>query len=228
VERRAPASGRTRDPLVAVFDLDGTLTRRDTLLPYVMGFLLRHPARLPRLLGVVPACVLFLLRRAGHGALKSAFIRMSLGGRRRAELEAWTARFVQRLLVRGMFADALKRLEYHRAHADFLVLLSASTDLYVPQIGRALGFAQSVCTGLEWDGDVLVGRLSTPNRRGEEKVRCVEQLRAQHPRRLFAAYGNSGSDVPHLRMADRPLLVNGRRAARAAAARYGIPRASWR
>jgi len=34
--------------------------------------------------------------------------------------------------------------------------------------------------------------------------------------------------VPHLRMADRPLLVNGRRAARAAAARYGIPRASWR
>ena len=80
---------------MAVFDLDGTITRRDTLLPYVMGFLLRHPARLPRLLGVVPACVLFLLRRADHGALKSAFIRMTLGGRRRAELETWTARFVR-------------------------------------------------------------------------------------------------------------------------------------
>ena len=211
-----------------MFDLDGTLTRRDTLLPYVMGFLLRHPARLARLLGVVPACALFLLGRADHGELKSAFIRITLGGRHRAELEAWTARFVERLLARGVFADALKRLEHHRAQADFLVLLSASTELYVPLIGRALGFAQSICTGLEWNGDVLVGRLTTSNRRGEEKVRCVEQLRAQHPRRLLAAYGNSGSDLPHLRMVDRPLLVNGSRAARAAAARYGIPRASWR
>lgn len=212
---------------MAVFDLDGTITRHDTLLPYVLGFLLRHPVRLPRLLGVLPACVRFLLGRADHGALKSAFIRMTLGGRRRAELEAWSTSFVDRLLARGVFADALKRLEQHRAREDFLVLLSASTDLYVPQIGRALGFAQSLCTGLEWDGDLLVGRLSTPNRRGEEKVRCVERLRAQHPRRLLAAYGNSGSDLPHLRMVDRPLLINGSPRVRAEASRYGIPQATW-
>ena len=210
-----------------MFDLDGTITHRDTLLPYVMGFLWQHPARLPRLLGVVPACVRFLLGRADHGALKSAFIRVTLGGRRRAELEAWTAVFVERLLARGVFAEALRRLEKHRAHEDFLVLLSASTDLYVPEIGRALGFAQSVCTGLVWDGEVLNGRLSTPNRRGEEKVRCIERLRAQHPRRLVAAYGNSGSDLPHLRMVDRPLLVNGSARSRAEAARYGIPQVTW-
>ena len=31
---------------VVLFDLDGTLTRRDTYLAYLIGYLLRHPARL--------------------------------------------------------------------------------------------------------------------------------------------------------------------------------------
>ena len=211
-----------------MFDLDGTITRRDTLWPYVWGYLLRHPWRLPRLLGVLPASIGFLLGRADHGELKSAFIRVTLGGTRRAQLAPWTRRFVRELLAHGVHAAATERIERHRADGDFLVLLSASTDLYVPDVARALGFAETICTGLQWDADVLIGRLTTANRRGPEKVRCLERLRAQHPRRLFAAYANAGSDIAHLRMAERPLLVNGRRSARAAAARYGIPTGTWR
>jgi phosphoserine phosphatase len=41
------------------------------------------------------------------------------------------------------------------------------------------------------------------------------------------AYGNSLSDIPHLRLADRALLVNGNAGARRAAARAGIPTADW-
>jgi HAD superfamily hydrolase (TIGR01490 family) len=213
---------------VAVFDLDGTITRRDTLLPYVLGYLLRHPWRVPLLVGVLPAAVRFVCGRADHGAVKSAVIRASLGGERRAKLSAWTERYVRRLLAAGVLGDALERIRYHRTHGDQLVLLSASTDLYVPQVARALGIGEVICTGLEWQGDVLIGRLSTPNRRGEEKVRCIERLRAQYPQRPFAAYANAASDIAHLRMVERPVLVNGRRGARATAARYGIPQALWR
>ena len=34
----------------------------------------------------------------------------------------------------------------HRARGDRLLLMSASTDLYVPRIGRALGFDETICT----------------------------------------------------------------------------------
>jgi len=193
-----------------------------------MGYLLRHPWRLPRLLGAVPGVVRFFLGRADHGAVKAAFIHATLGGVRREELQAWTTPYLERLVRNGLYADALRRIEQHRARGDYLVLLSASPDLYVPQLAAALGFAEAICTGLQWRDDSLIGYLSTPNRRGEEKVRCLERLRARHPQRLVAAYGNAGSDIPHLRMAQRPVLVNGRRAARLAARRYGIPQETWR
>jgi phosphoserine phosphatase len=41
------------------------------------------------------------------------------------------------------------------------------------------------------------------------------------------AYGNSQSDLPHLRQADRALLVNGSAKARRSAAATGIPVAEW-
>ena len=36
-------------PWIALFDLDGTLTWRDTLLPFMLGFLRRRPHRALRL-----------------------------------------------------------------------------------------------------------------------------------------------------------------------------------
>jgi phosphatidylglycerophosphatase C len=212
---------------VAVFDLDGTITRRDTLVPFVFGYLLRHPWRLPLVLGALPACVRFLIGKSDPGDVKSAFIRATLGGLGRPTLGSWTAEFVRRLLLHGVYGDALQRIRWHADRGDRLVLLSASTDLYVPDIGARLGFEQVVCTGLVWHEDVLDGRLSTPNRRDEEKVRCIERLRLQYPQHLFAAYGNAASDLPHLRMVERPLLVNGSRAARTLAQGYGIPQATW-
>ena len=211
-----------------MFDLDGTITRRDTLLPYVLGFLWRHPWRLPRMLGVLPACLDFVLGQADQGDVKAAFLHATLGGVVRAPLQHWTTYYLRHLLARGILQDALRRIEHHRRSGDYLVLLSASTDLYVPELAVALGFAETICTGVEWRDDVLIGYLTTPNRRGQEKVRCFERLRARHPNRRFAAYGNAGADIPHLRMADRPLLVNGSRSARAEARRLGIPQATWR
>jgi phosphatidylglycerophosphatase C len=210
-----------------VFDLDGTITRSDTLGPYVAGFLNRHPLGWLGLPRVLPGLLAFACGRADRGALKSALIRATLGGRSRAAIEAWTARFVGSL-PRRVFADALQRIEQHRAAGDALVLMSASPDLYVPALARALGFAQCICTGVEWQGDRLVGRLTTPNRRGAEKVRCLEQLRAEHPGLVISAYGNSLEDIPHLAKADRPVLVNGNTRARRLAQTLNIPCARWR
>lgn len=213
---------------LAVFDLDGTLTRHDTLFPYVHGFLHRHPWRAPGALRVLPTVLRFAMGDADHGALKAAFIRATLRGCTRAQIEPWTARFVRRLLVSGLWSDARSTIENHRAAGDALILMSASVDLYVPAIARALGFSQCICTAVRWDGERLDGELASPNRRGAEKARCLEALRAQHPGARIVAYANAASDLAHLRLAEQGVLVNGPARARRAAARAGIRTVTWR
>jgi phosphatidylglycerophosphatase C len=214
---------------LAVFDLDGTITRHDTLAPYALGYVLRRrPWRLPALLLVLPALLGNAIGLVDRGGLKSAFIRATLGGCRRQDLEQWTATFVARLEVNGLFPQAVAAIQGHARAGDHLVLLSASTDLYVPAIGRALGFQEVICTGVRWNGEHLVGTLTTPNRRGEEKAHCVAALRARYPGVSSAAYGNAASDIPHLKLVEHGVLVNGSPAARREAARAGITCAEWR
>jgi phosphatidylglycerophosphatase C len=223
----APGSPPQRQ--LVVFDLDETITRHDTLLPYATGFFLRHrPWRIPWLLGVLPAVIAFLFRRVDEGRVKEAFIRATLGKARRSEIQAWTARFVPRVIAHGMFADAVEKVAEHRRRGDYLVLMSASTDLYVPTIARELGFDETICTQVRWDGDILDGSLITPNRKGAEKARCFNALRERHAGLRTIAYGNSFSDLPHLRLASQGVLINGSSKARRAAQSFGVSCVEWR
>jgi phosphatidylglycerophosphatase C len=219
---------RTPPGSVALFDLDGTLTFHDTLLPFLLGYATRHPARIARGWRLVPALAGYAGSR-DRGLLKSRVIRLVMGGIRREELEAYAGEYVRRLAPRGVFrAGALATVEAHRAAGDHLVLLSASPDLYVPSIGEHLRFERTLCTELVWDGDRLNGALKTLNRRGTEKVRCLEWLRSEYPRTPIIAYGNSDSDLPHLLLADRGVLVNANGRTRRLAAGLGIATADWR
>jgi phosphatidylglycerophosphatase C len=215
-------------PGLALFDLDGTITRRDTLLPYLTGYLQRHPPRVLSLPRVGPVLVRYLLHRADRGEMKGALIQTALGGLSRAELSAWTEQFVRELLQHGVRDDALAAIAAHRDRGERLALLSASTELYVPAIGQALGFDDVLCTRLEWQGERLVGRLSGPNLRGAEKVRCLHELRARYPGLQITAYGDSPADIAHLLLADRGILVNGSAGARRAARRGGLTCRAWR
>jgi phosphatidylglycerophosphatase C len=225
-------------PCVALFDLDGTLTWHDTLLPYLLGFAALRPSRLLRLWSA-PLAAAHFASNGDRGLLKSRLIRAVMGGEARSTIEAWSQTYVAGLDQRAYRPAALGVLEAHRAAGDHLVLLSASPDLYVPLIGRRLGFERTLCTEVQWQeagepacahestSDRLDGRLRTPNRRGEEKCKCLAWLRTQYPNMPVVAYGNSHSDLPHLRQADRALLVNASAAARRRATESGIAVADW-
>jgi len=127
-----------------LFDLDGTITRGDSLRAYLAGFALRHPASLLRLPRALPLLLRFFLGRADRGELKAGLLAAVLGASSRDAVDAWSETFVAKLIKRGLRRDALAAIDEHRRRGDALVLLSASPDLYVPRIAAALGFASLV------------------------------------------------------------------------------------
>lgn len=211
---------------IACFDLDGTITHHDTLFPLVLRLLARRPLRLVRLLRIVPAVVRFVFDR-DRGALKQSLLRATMPGIPRDEVLQVSREFVAHTLAHGCFADALTAVRRHRDQGHYLVLMSASVDFYVPEFGRQLGFDEVICTGVAWRGEEIEGTLTTPNRRGEEKARCFQELVSMRGESQTFAYGNSASDLPHLRLARHGLLVNGSTRARRAAALQDVPTAEW-
>ena len=211
---------------LAIFDLDGTITRHDTLFPLVLRLLARRPWQLLRLLSVVPAALRYIIER-DRGLLKQALLRATLRGAPRAEIQAFAAQFVRDRIARGCFQDALATIRRHRDAGHQMVLMSASVDFYVPEFGRQLGFDRVISTEVLWKNDLLDGTLISPNRRGEEKARCVRELLGGRFIAESFAYGNSASDLPHLKLVKHGMLVNGSYAARRQAAEAGITCVDW-
>jgi phosphatidylglycerophosphatase C len=211
---------------IAIFDLDGTITRRDTLFPLVVRWLARRPWQLLKLARVLPAVVRYLFDR-DRGALKQSLLRATLRGAARSELAAFSAGFVRDKIARDCFRDALATIQRHRNAGHYLVLMSASVDFYIPMFGQQLGFDHVISTEVAWQGDRLDGALTSANRRGEEKARCLRELLAARDDPESYAYGNSDSDLPHLVLVKHGLLINGSPAARRQAARLGVACVDW-
>ena len=155
---------------LAVFDLDGTLTRSDTLLPFLLfacGTLASSPGcrgRCPGYWGWRCDWCRATARRPARAARVS---RRHAARRARAGGEA----FARERLPGLLRPQAVERLAWHRARGHRLALLTASLDLYVSPWARAAGFDDVLATRAAWDGNGRFAGVAAENCRGEEKVR---------------------------------------------------------
>jgi HAD superfamily hydrolase (TIGR01490 family) len=214
---------------IAVFDLDGTITRRDTYLAYLLGFLARHPERLLRAAPLPLAVVRYLIGARDNSWLKTTFLRAILGGTPRSVLAYWTEVFLDRVLERGLRPGALEAIARHRAAGHRLVMVTASLDFYAEPLSRRLGFDAVLCTRAVYDAEGRVtGALDGDNCYGECKLRQVERYLARDAAGLrVICYSDHHADLPLLRFATQAVAVNPSRRLKSAALRQGFPSEDW-
>jgi phosphatidylglycerophosphatase C len=195
-------------PVVAVFDVDGTLTTEDCVVPF-----LRRAAgrRLYARLGRHPLVLLGAVARRDRDRLKELAC-TSLAGQDGAALDRLGAEFARDFVAPRLRHDTTARLERHRALGHRVLLASASFDAYLVPLGAELQVDGVVCTRLEQDTDGrLTGRLRGANCRGPEKARRVREWLAGNglDGAEVWAYGDSPGDAELLALADHPVRVDG-------------------
>ena len=226
---RAEVAGPTAADTVAIFDLDGTLTRGDTYLAFLSYMLRKDPLRVRYCLGLPYQVAMFKLGRLSNDALKAAFLCAILKGATREEIERHSVPFAEKCARRMIKPAALKRIDWHRARRHRLILASASVDLYVPLIAALLGFDEAVCTHVAWAEGRLTGELNGPNLRGVAKLRAVRELIARHSDQpIIFAYSDSYADLPLLAYADRGVAIDPDRMLLREAPRSGLETEFWR
>ncbi len=202
---------------VAAFDFDGTLSRRDVLLPFLVR------ACGSRAVGAAVARVAPTATRARLGRLqadlhhrdatKVALLRELFAGRSAAWVADEGERFAASL-ERRLRPDVAGQLRWHRAEGHEVVLVSASLGVYLRPWAEAHGVDHVIAVELADDGaGRLTGELAAPNVRGPEKARRLAEWLGEEPPAHLWAYGNSSGDRELLAAADTPVWIGGYRPA---------------
>ncbi|HEX4539298.1 MAG TPA: HAD family hydrolase [Acidimicrobiales bacterium] len=199
---------------VAAFDFDGTLSRRDSLLPFLV--FVRGPATTARaLVAESPRFARVILGRASRDEAKEALLVRLLSGAGLQPLSESGRAFGERLVTRGLRPGMRRRLDWHRQAGHMVVIVSASPALYLEAAGRRLGVDAVLATELEVGNDGrLTGRLAGPNCRGAEKAKRLRAWLAgsgHEPSAQLWAYGDSRGDAEMLALADVAIWVGWRR-----------------
>jgi HAD superfamily hydrolase (TIGR01490 family) len=198
-------------PVVAAFDLDGTLTEGGSVFPWLKSIAGRGRTWRAALSLAVPLTIGALRSsRWADNAKERLFVKLLAGIDEelvRAESEA----FARAHLEGAGRAPLLARLAWHREQGHDVVIVSASPQLYVDAMTGLLGANGGLGTRLAVDPrGRLTGGYLGKNCRGTEKLRRLDEWISQrhYPAApAVFAYGNSRGDRRMLSGATYPFNV---------------------
>lgn len=181
-----------------VFDFDGTVTRRDSLLEFIR-FACGGTRFLCGFLLYSPLLVLMKLRLYPNWKVKQKIFSHFFRGDRIEDFDEVCRLFAAKKssLIRP---EAVKKMTEGRRQGAQVMIVSASVDNWVRPFFPSV---MVLGTKIETAGGRLTGRFLTPNCYGEEKVnRLRKELAAPREEYYIVAFGDSRGDKELLEYAD--------------------------
>jgi phosphatidylglycerophosphatase C len=196
-------------PVVAAFDVDGTITRRDCVRPFLQR--VGGVRSIVLAVGRRPLASGRALVRRDRDALKDVIVGGVLRGRRVSDVEAEGRSFASYVRTTLLRDDVVARLRWHQQQGHRTVMVSASLRPYLEPLAASLGMDAAICTDVLRIGDTYGAHLDGGNCRAAQKaVRLTAWLRANGLADAEVwAYGDSRGDAEMLAMAHRGELVRG-------------------
>ena len=192
---------------VAAFDVDGTLTVRDCVRPFLVE--VGGWRGVMTAMGRKPRAALDAAVHRDRDRFKELVVGGVLRGRAIEQVETLGERFAAVVHDSWLRPDTVARLRWHQRMGHRIVLVSASLSPYLRPLGRRLGVDAVLCAEPKREGDRFADGLDGPNCRAAEKVRRLEAwLATEHlDHATVWAYGDSDGDRELLARADHPLVV---------------------
>lgn len=208
--RHRPVLRQNTVPDIAAFDFDGTLTDGGSVFKFLSAVVGRR---------AVATASVALSPRLAHAALvsgtvadrtKEQLFERVLAGADAERVRQVAVRFAREHLDQHLRSDVRSRFDWHRHRGDRVVIVSASPELYVREVGGFLGADQVIATRLAVDAQgTLTGRYDGANCRGEEKLRRLREwiddadgAGGSAGGGVLWAYGDSRGDLRMLGAAD--------------------------
>jgi phosphatidylglycerophosphatase C len=188
---------------IALFDFDGTLTRCDSLLP----FLRFAVGRARFVAGFAAAAPWILAWKAGlidNGRAKRRLLGAALAGAEQERLAALGATFAAEVVPRLLCPAAMRRLRAHQRAGHAVWIVSASPEIYLLPWATGVGIDGVLASRFEFRDGRFTGALLGANCFGPEKLRRAEAALGRLGGRIVHAYGDTAGDREMLAAASHP------------------------
>lgn len=185
-------AGPENAQVLSVFDFDGTLTRRDSFVPFLL-FAFGWRAFVPRMVRMVPSAIGFITQGLSRDELKATLIASFLTGVREDWIKEQAENFRKAFWTRLMRPSGLKSVADEVASGATVTICSASPSLVLHPFAIHLG-VQLIGTELEVKDGLLTGNISGSNCRCEAKVHRLEAVYGDLSRYRLRAWGDTRGD----------------------------------
>lgn len=189
---------------VAAFDFDGTISKFDVLLPFLI-FLDGPLKAAGRIFLKIPILLGYLLGLFSRQETKEAILTPFIAGKSLDELQKKGRAFSKGPLKKLIRQKALQKIQWHQSQGHRCVVISATLDIFLKPWADEMKFNDLICSKIETDGEgKATGKLEGANCWGPEKTRRLLELLGSKNRFELYAYGDSRGDRELLELADYP------------------------
>ena len=195
---------------IVIFDLDKTITKIDTYLPFLLLVLVIRPYRFIFTISLPVYVILYYLKKISDTDLKLKFLKSIVSGMKKNKMEYVVEKYVKICKLFLFREKAIKIIRQHRVKGDILILASASFDFYVVPIANFLKFDYVFSSKSCWSKTgKLIPEIEGPNLKGEFKLDAIKVILGEKYNALNTiTYTDHISDLPLLKYVNQAYVIN--------------------
>lgn len=197
--QRSTGADTAAESTLVLFDFDGTITTRDTLIEFVK-FYRGQDGYLLGMLMLTPVLGLYALKMIPNWKAKQFFLSRYFGGESIDEFDKKGRAFADQVIDSLVRPGALEAIEQYKQRNATIAVVSASAENWVKPWCDRHGLI-CLATRLEVHDGKLTGKIEGRNCYGDEKVCRIKEQFSLDSFSTVIAYGDSSGDREMLALA---------------------------
>lgn len=196
---------------LAIFDIDYTITKRETLMQFFKYMIKKDKRNIKFLPRALYCGFMYLIKLYDEKKVKEGFLKF-LEGMHEEELSHLASEFFESTLKNILYDDAIKMMKQLKSQGYYIYLISASPEFYVKEFYKIKEVDRVIGTKFKFENNTFIRKMDGANCKGKEKVRRLKEvLKEENIEVDFNSsymFSDSLSDKPLLDLVGKPYLIN--------------------
>lgn len=196
---------------LAIFDVDYTITKRETLMELYKYSLKENKKNLIYMPRALFSGLLYILKIYDEKKVKESFLKF-IENMSEEDLDKFTKRFYDNRFKNILYNDSLKMMKKLKAEGYKIYLISASPEFYLKHLYEIKEVDKIIGTKFYINDGKFSRRMDGLNCKGEEKVKRLKEFLKEEKIDVdfkeSYMFSDSLSDKPLLELVGKPYLIN--------------------